>query len=51
MEVLGNDMQEGKQIAPLKMSLETSVEHLKANDIEAMKFFCLIGLLPGGCSD
>jgi hypothetical protein len=33
------------------MSLETSVEHLKANDPEAMKLFCLIGLLPGGCSD
>ena len=33
------------------MSLETSIEHMKETDPEAIKLFCLIGLLPGGCTE
>ncbi len=51
LDVLGTDEKEGKQIAPLKVSLETSIDCMKSNDPEAVKLFCLIGLLPGGCQE
>mmetsp|Transcript_10357 Transcript_10357/g.10388 ORF Transcript_10357/g.10388 Transcript_10357/m.10388 type:complete len:304 (-) Transcript_10357:33-944(-) len=51
LDVLGSDHIEGKLIAPLKVSLETSIEHMKINDPDSLKLFCLMGLLPGGCSE
>lgn len=41
----------GKPLASLKVSLDTSIQHMEIAEPKAIKLFCLIGLLPGGCSE
>ena len=41
----------GAPLASLKVSLDTSIKHMLSIQPRAIKLFCLIGLLPGGCSE
>lgn len=46
MDALG--YQEKQSYASLRLSLEISINNVKKNNPEALDFFKLIGLLPGG---
>ena len=50
MELL-KDEGVGAPLASLKVSLDASISHMQETEPLTIKLFCLIGLLPGGCSE
>lgn len=50
-DVLSVDGITDSTVASLRLSLEASILILEKEDKEALQFFFMIGLLPGGVSD
>ena len=48
VEGLNNEEGEAKSIDSLKVSLDVSIKHLLKRNHDAVKFFSVLGLLPGG---
>ena len=51
MDWLRIEGMEGTPLASLKVSLDTSIQHMTEHSPKALQLFCLIGLLPGGCTE
>lgn len=50
-DVLKVDGIEDSTVASLRLSLEVSIKVLQNEDLQALQFFFLIGMLPGGIEE